>query len=303
MSFSSDTKSELCKAPMQKSCCALAELYGILLYCRSFTPAEVRIITEHRPFASRAEKLLKKAAGFGFDSRPADDAPGKRTLVLTEPGKLRRLSEMFGYDSLRSVAHHIDLGVLEEECCRASFIRGAFLAGGSVTAPSKGYHFELITGHYSVSREVCAILREMGFAPGSTSRTGNYVTYFKQSEAIEDILTTIGAPLAAMEIMGAKVEKEISNRVNRRLNCDEANLEKTVNASQQQLRAIAALERAGELDGLSDKLREAAVLRRDNPELTLQQLAALADPPVTKSCFNHRIRKITELAEKYAEKH
>ncbi len=106
-----------------------------------------------------------------------------------------------------------------------------------------------------------------------------------------------------MEIMGAKVEKEISNRVNRRLNCDEANLEKTVNASQQQLRAIAALERAGELDGLSDKLREAAVLRRDNPELTLQQLAALADPPVTKSCFNHRIRKITELAEKYAEKH
>lgn len=302
MSFSSETKNELCRQPLQKSCCIQAELYGILLFCNSFSSGEVRIITEHRPFAARAEKLLKKAAGISFDLRTGESSPGKLTLSISDPDKIKKLSVMFGYDAARSIAHHINLGVLEEECCRASFIRGAFLSGGSVTAPSKSYHLELITGHYSVAREMCAVLREMGFDPGSAARGGNYVAYFKHSETIEDVLTTIGAPLSAMEIMKAKVEKEISNSVNRRMNCDEANLEKTVNASQQQLRAIDILEKAGVLDELSDKLREAALLRRDNPELSLQQLAALAEPPVTKSCYNHRLRKITELAQRYAEK-
>ncbi len=295
MSFASDTKTELCRAGYGKACCVRAELYGILLFCNSFTASGVRILTEHRGFLQRTERLMKKAAGVTPDER-RDEERGKRSLSVRDPEKLERLCELFGCELERNPAHHVNLGVLEEDCCRASFLRGAFLAGGSMTSPSKSYHLELITGHYSVSREVSALLREMDFRPGSLRRNGNYVLYFKHSEAIEDLLTLLGAPMAALALMNAKVEKEVLNSVNRRLNCDEANLDKTVNAAQSQLAAIRRLRELEKLASLSPKLREAARLREEHPELNLSQLAALAVPPVTKSTLNYRLKKIMELA-------
>ena len=180
MSFSSDTKTELCRAPLSRPCCLRSELYGILLFCNSFTSSGVRILTEHRGFLQRTEKLLKKAAGLTPDER-RDEERGKLSLTIREPGKLAKLCALFGCELERNPAHHVNLGVLEEDCCRASFLRGAFLAGGSMVSPSKSYHLELITGHYSVSREVAALLREMEFRPGSLRRNGNYVLYFKHS--------------------------------------------------------------------------------------------------------------------------
>jgi DNA-binding protein WhiA len=243
----------------------------------------------------RTEKLLKKAAGLTPDER-RDEERGKLSLTIREPEKLEKLCALFGCELERNPAHHVNLGVLEEDCCRASFLRGAFLAGGSMTNPSKSYHLELITGHYSVSREVAALLREMEFRPGSLRRSGNYVLYFKHSEAIEDLLTLLGAPMAALELMNAKVEKEVLNSVNRRLNCDEANLDKAVNAALSQLSAIRRLRESDKLESLSPKLREAARLREEHPELNLSQLGALAEPPVTKSTLNYRLKKIMELA-------
>ena len=295
MSFASDTKTELCRAGFSRACCVRAELYGILLFCNSFTASGVRILTEHRGFLQRTERLMKKAAGVTPDER-RDEERGKRSLSIRDPGKLERLCELFGCELERNPAHHVNLGVLEEDCCRASFLRGAFLAGGSMTSPSKSYHLELITGHYSVSREVSALLREMDFRPGSLRRNGNYVLYFKHSEAIEDLLTLLGAPMAALALMNAKVEKEVLNGVNRRMNCDEANLDKTVNAALSQLAAIRRLRELDKLESLSPKLREAARLREEYPELNLSQLGALAVPPVTKSTLNYRLKKIMELA-------
>ncbi len=295
MSFASETKTELCRAGLTRPCCVRAELYGILLFCNSFTSAGIRVLTEHRGFLQRTEKLMKKAAGVTPDER-RDEERGKLSLLVREPEKLRKLCELFGCELERNPAHHVNLGVLEEDCCRASFLRGAFLAGGSMTDPSKSYHLELITGHYSVSREVSALLREMDFRPGSHHRGGNYVLYFKQSEAIEDLLTLLGASSAALALMNAKVEKEVLNGVNRRLNCDEANLDKAVNAALGQIGAIRRLEEQGKLDSLSPKLLEAARLREEHPELNLSQLGALADPPVTKSTLNYRLKKIMELA-------
>ena len=295
MSFASETKTELCRAGLHKACCVRAELYGILLFCNSFTSSGIRILTEHRGFMQRTEKLLKKAAGVTADERH-DEERGKLSLLIREPEKLTRLCALFGCELERNPAHHVNLGVLEEDCCRASFLRGAFLAGGSMVNPSKSYHLELITGHYSVSREVAALLREMDFRPGSLRRSGNYVLYFKHSEAIEDLLTLLGAPMAALELMNAKVEKEVLNSVNRRLNCDEANLDKAVNAALGQLGAIRRLREADKLDSLSPKLREAARLREEHPELNLSQLGALAEPPVTKSTLNYRLKKIMEIA-------
>ena len=168
--------------------------------------------------------------------------------------------------------------------------------GGSVTDPAKRYHLELSTPHLSVSRELRALLLECGFTPKETTRKANSITYFKQSEAIEDFLTAIGAPLAAMEIMNAKAEKDLRGSINRRVNCDAANLDKAVDAAQGQIEAIYRLEERGMLEELPDKLKEAVDLRVAHPELTLAQLAELCEPPVSKSAFNHRLRKLMEMA-------
>ena len=190
--------------------------------------------------------------------------------------------------------------MLENDCCRAAFVRGAFLAGGSITDPGKGYHLELATSHMSVSRELYSVLLELGFSPREARRGRSFVTYFKQSEAIADFLTCIGAPVAAMELMAAKVEKDMRNVINRKVNCDTANADKTVAAAQQQLAAIRRLEEEPGLGSLPEGLQQAALLRIANPEASLADLAQLSVPSVTKSCLSHRLKKLVELAERGA---
>lgn len=296
MSFSSEIKRELSKVSLNKKCCSQAEAYGVLLFCSSFQSNEIRIVTGSDSFAARLPQLFKKAFQIEFDQIPPE-RPGKRSFIIRSPQKIKAIGETYGHDPGESVALHINFGVLEEDHCRTAFFRGAFLAGGSVTDPDKGYHLELVTSHYNVGREMPALLRESGFNPKSAERKANYVTYFKQSEYIEDFLTAIGSPVAAMGIMNAKVEKNLRGSINRRVNCEAANLDKTVDAAQGQLEAIRMLEMKGAFEQLPEKLKEAAILRRENPELTLTQLADLCNPPVSKSALNHRLRKLMAFSE------
>lgn len=298
-SFSYKAKAELCRTAVQRLCCARAECYGVLLYCNTFTMQEVRIITENPEFAARLPRLFHRAFNVKFDRLPAEETPGSKLIFqITDPDKLRRIVDTLGYDPRQALVLHVNFAMLEEDCCRVSFLRGAFLAGGSVTDPEKRYHLELSTSHVQASREVSALLQEMGFLPRSVMRSGSAVIYFKQSEHIEDLLTTLGAPVAATEIMTAKVDKEIRNGANRAMNCDMANVNKTLDAVAAQQEAIEKLEKAGQLEKLPEKIQETARLRMQNPELPLAQLAALFDPPISKSCLNHRIRKIMEEARK-----
>jgi hypothetical protein len=177
-----------------------------------------------------------------------------------------------------------------------AFCRGAFLAGGSVTDPIKGYHLEITTSHMHVHKEIQALMPELSLFPRETTRKSNYITYFKQNEAIARFLTTIGAPESSKGIIDARKQKNLRNGVNRQYNCDVANVEKAVQAAQTQIEAIRLLELRGELELLPEKLKETAELRRTHPELSLVQLAALCHPPVSKSCLNHRLRKLQELA-------
>ena len=170
------------------------------------------------------------------------------------------------------------------------------MAGGSVTDPEKRYHLELATSHLRVSREVRTLMDEMGFAPKCIDRAGSHVLYFKQSDLIEDFLTTLGAPVCAMGVMEAKVEKDLRNGVNRRVNCETANLGKAVDAAQEQLAAIRRLKERGLYEELPQKLKETAQLRQDHPEATLLELSQMQDPPVSKSAINHRMRKLMELS-------
>lgn len=297
MSFSYDTKAELCRAPIGRRCCAVSECYGLLLYCNTFSLREIRVITESRALAQRLVKLFRRSFDVTFDLSPQNgDKTGKQSFVITDPDKLARIFGTFGLGGDRMIAHHLNLGVLEDECCRLSFLRGAFLAGGSVIDPAKRYHLELVTDHYNVSRETYSLLLEMGFEPKEAARKGNFITYFKQSAAIEDFLTMIGAPVAAMTLMSQKIEKDMRNAVNRKVNCDTANVTKTVDAALSQLDAINRLDAAVGITSLPDKLRETAELRLKNPEMSLSELAQSSQ--LTKSCLNHRMRKLLETADR-----
>ena len=282
MSFSSEVKAELCRQPLDKKNIALAECYGVLLYCNSFSPRELRIITASPAFAERLPKLFRRAFSLSFDHVSPEKEGGKRSLSVTDRDKLRRIFDAFGGEIDAALTHHINFGVLEEPGCMEAFVRGAFLAGGSVTDPEKRSHLELATPHRNVSREMTSVLLDLGFEPRETERRGNSLLYFKKADAIADFLTQIGAPVAAMNVMTAKVDKEMRNLVTRRINCDTANADKTVPW--------------GGVYELPEPLQQAAMLRIANPEASLADLAKLSDPPVTKSCLNHRLKKIQSLA-------
>ncbi len=302
MSFSSEVKNELCRDGVSKKCCALAEAYGILLYANCFTLNQIRIITESDAFSARLPRLFRRAFGIGFDAAPPEGKTGRRSFSITDEGKIRAVFSAFGYDPARTVAHHINLAVVEGECDKAAFLRGAFLAGGSVTDPAKRYHLELATSHSSVCREIHALLLEMGFEPGDSVRGANFITYFKRSGVIEDLLTTIGAPVCAMELMQRTVEKHMANAMNRLTNCDMANADKVTDAASVQLEAIRAIEAGPGLESLPQNLQDAALLRIANPSCSLTDLAQLAVPPVTKSCMNHRLRKLAEYGRSLKQK-
>ena len=295
MSFCSKAKAELCKIPISKTCCAVAESYGVLLFCNTFSPTSIRIVTESRDFAQRLPKLFQKAFSLKFDQTPETEQ-GKQIFSMDDPRKIHRIYDIFGLEAATTVALQVNLGILEEDCCRVAFLRGAFMAGGSVTDPEKRYHLELATSHLRVSREVKHLMEEVGFAPKCVTRAGSHVLYFKQSDQIEDFLTTLGAPVCAMGIMEAKVEKDLRNGVNRRVNCETANLGKAVDAAQEQLAAIRRLKERGLYEELPQKLKETAQLRQDHPEATLLELSQMQDPPVSKSAINHRMRKLLDLS-------
>ncbi|MCI7726433.1 MAG: DNA-binding protein WhiA [Clostridiales bacterium] len=298
ISFSSAARTEICRELPHSHCCALAECFGILLFCNSFQDNGIKIITESREFACILPKLFKKAFDLDFDSYPSLAAPGKLVFQIWEKEKLSKVMEAFGFSPGDTLALHVNYPVVEEACCKISFLRGAFLAGGSVTDPGKGYHLELATTHHSVARETEPIIREvMDFAPKTALRGGAQVLYLKQSEQISDFLTCLGAPVAAMGIMEARLEKELNNKVNRRCNCDDANTSKVVEAAQEQLSVIRTLREKGILEGLPEKLKQAALAREQNPSASLTELAAMMEPPITKPAMNSRMKKLAAFAK------
>ena len=297
-SFSSAARAEICRELPHKHCCAKAQCFGILLFCNSFQDDGIKIITESREFACILPKLFKKAFDLDFDSYPSLASSGKLVFLIRDPEKLSEIMEAFGFSAGDTLALHVNYPIVEEECCKVSFLRGAFLAGGSVTDPGKGYHLELATTHQAVARETELIVREvMDFTPKTAARGGAQVLYLKQSEQISDFLTRLGAPVAAMGIMEARLEKELNNKVNRRCNCDDANTSKVVEAAQEQLAVIRVLRERGILEGLPEKLKQAAIAREQNPSGSLTELAAIMEPPITKPAMNNRMKKLAAIAK------
>lgn len=298
ISFSGNAKAEICRGFPQKKCCALAQCFGILLFCNSFGADGIRIITESKEFAQLLPKLFKKAFGISFDSSPEQQQTGKMAFLIQDDSKIRLIMQAYGFDPADTLSVHVNLAVLEDECCKAAFLKGAFLAGGSVTDPEKGYHLEITTTHLRVAREAYAFMQDLiGFYPKTAQRGGGQVLYLKNSELISDFLTFLGAPICAMGIMEARLEKELNNKVNRRCNCDEANTSKVVEAAQEHLSAIRVLRQKGLVETLPRKLLQALHAREENPEMSLSELASIMEPPISKPAMNHRLKKLMQMAK------
>lgn len=289
MSFTTEIKTELCRVTPQAPCCIRAECLGMLLFAHQANRKGIRIQSEHGEVRRRVLSLFRQAFGISAET-------GENGIVVQDPDDIDRVFSAFGYGAPESVLQ-LNRAAVEEDCCKNAFLRGAFLTGGTISTPDKGYHLELVTGHYYVSRQSAALLMDMERAPSILMRRGYYVLYYKDSEKIGDFLSAIGATNASMELMLMKVERELRNNVNRRSNCEVGNIGKTVDAAIRQKAAIQKLKAQGRFDALPEALKETARLRLEYPDLPLQELCQLFEPPISKPGLNNRIRKLIQLSE------
>lgn len=289
MSFSSDIKKELCGVRELSPNEMTAMLYGMFFAGRTLNNKPI-VQTENPDLAAAAAAL----AEFVFP----DEHYETRRLVKNGSSlytfgiKSRCVTESFG--DFSSVNSEIVSG---NDADSSAFLRGVFVSCGSVTDPNKEYHLEIVLPENHRSGALRGFIEEHGMSVKSTVRGKNTVLYFKTSGHIEDFLTYIGAGLHALEIMQVKIEKDIRNRANRSVNCDSANLDKTVAASEKSRRDIALIIEKRGLDSLPAELRETAVLRMKNPESSLSELCTLHSSEISRSGLNHRLKKLSAIAE------
>lgn len=295
MSFSSEVKNELCRVPMQRPCCTRAEAYGALLHATVFSYREIRLSTASEAIVRRLQALLQRA--FSVEGEPQRQG-SKYQLTIDDAVQVGRIFDVLGYDRKSHVTYHLNRNELDEECCLASFLRGAFLMAGTVAGPDKKSHLEIKSGHQSLAGEEMSLLLDLGLSPKRASRAGGSLLYFKDAASVEDFLTRVGAPHAAMALIEAKVEKNMRNTINRRVNCETANFVKTADAAARQVVAIRTVLDTRGIDAFPEAMRETVRLRLAHPTDTLAELAQRFDPPISKPGLSHRLKKITEFASK-----
>lgn len=295
MSFSTEVKNELCRVPMQRPCCTRAEAYGALLHATVFSHREIRLSTASEAIVRRLQALLQRA--FSVEGEPQRQG-SKYQLTIDDAAQVGRIFDVLGYDRKSHVTYHLNRNELDEECCLASFLRGAFLMAGAVAGPDKKSHLEIKSGHQSLAGEEMSLLLDLGLSPKRASRAGGSLLYFKDAASVEDFLTRVGAPHAAMALMEAKVEKNMRNTINRRVNCETANFVKTADAAARQVVAIRTVLDTRGIDAFPEAMRETVRLRLAHPTDTLAELAQRFDPPISKPGLSHRLKKITEFASK-----
>ncbi len=303
MSFSARIKTELCEISVLPECCQKAQCYGALLFARSFSDKGITLLTENASFARLvAEQIAQECDVFvDMEKKLTHRTGSSENYMIHVPGddQVRRVLRHFGHDR-NMLQLSMQKQNMQKNCCRASFLRGVFLSCGSITNPEKEYHLEFTTPHQKLAKELAGYLadiEQLEMQPAITTRKGSSVVYLKNSESIVDFLTFLGASNGVLELIQVKMLKEVRNDVNRRSNCETANLMKTANAAAQQRIAIEKISRHMGLDELSPELKELALLRYRNPEMSLRELGENLSVPISRSGVNHRIRRLMEIAE------
>lgn len=289
MSFSSEVKNELCRI-RQHECCDLAECYGMLLLSRSFSEKDISLLTEHEETALRFRNLLGRC--FGVETRINFGGVKVQNMTVSVKDKSQR--ELV----IQAVRNSSVLNnIIEKECCASAFLRGAFLASGSIADPNKGYHIEFVCNDKPTAKLISRITEMYCSVLPVSERGRTFLAYSKDSTVIEDVLTFMNATGHTLEFMNVKIYKDFRNRTNRERNCDTANINKTVEAAISQRTAIEKLKANGRYNVLPEDLKEAARLREMYTEASLSELAEFSDPPRNKAWINRKLNKLKELAE------
>ncbi len=312
MSFSSDVKEELSRLTAQGRHCQIAELAAVISMCGRVLIDEkeqyqIRIHTENVYVARKYFTLLRKSFNIKADVsvRQGRKKNCLYTVAVNDKETAYRILQATRLiDENHEIREDLSLlsnQVIQMECCRRAFLRGAFLATGSISAPEKSYHLEIVCTTEKKASQLVEILERFHLDGKQVLRKNNYVVYLKDGEQIVDVLNIMGAHVALMEMENVRIVKDIRNSVNRKLNCEMANITKTVIAANKQVADIEFLEGKIGLDALPDNLREVARLRLEYPDATLAELGEMLYPPVGKSGVNHRLRKLGSMAKELRE--
>ena len=307
--FSRETKEYLSRLPVKAKHCRLAELHALTAGIGDLGVDEngqlsLLLQSENLPAVRRADYLLTVLSGEETHGSVIRSPEGKNPFYavgLEDQVALQQLLKNLGFLYHRGVIREKTVpapaALLQRDCCRRAFLRGAFLAGGYVSDPGSSYHFEIVAAGEARAEELRQILESFGLPARVTKRKGRELVYLKESEAISDALSLMGAMTSRLEWENAKIYRSLQGQVNRQVNCETANLAKTAQAAGEQLDAIRKIEEKAGLSILPPHLKEIALLRFAHPEASLTELGALLDPPVGRSGVNHRLRKLKEIAE------
>lgn len=297
MSFSTHVKNEILSCEITDECCLHAFAYGMLLFSRAFSFFDVSLLTEQEAIAEKYEQILKCVCKVSPEVNKSD--AGKIKVEVVTAADREKVMDTFGYDKNSKISR-LNWSNFAGECCKQAFLKGAFLTCGTVNDPNKGYHLEFVVPYLNLSKDLKLFITdydELDITPKSVVRNSNYVVYFKDSEAIEDLLTVMGAYNSSLELMGVKMYKDMRNNVNRKLNFENANLDKTIDASSRQINAIEHIKNTVGLSYLSGDLEELARIRLENPDMSLRELGDALTAPISRSGVNHRLKKICTIAE------
>lgn len=312
MSFSSIVKNGLCRMEIDSNCCLLAELAAVIringiIRRTDRCETNIKIVTENAAFARKLFSMVRCLFGCSPEVIIRKSKKLKKhlsyILVITAAMGVDRIFDSIGIsnDKVNNPADQESKNQINEifrkNCCKKAFIRGAFLSGGSISDPEKTYHLEITSHDQKFTRELNTLLNSFGLNSKVVKRKGNYVTYLKEGENIVDFLNIIGAHSALLELENVRILKEMRNNVNRIVNCETANLEKTINASVRQIENIKYIKENIGFDNLPDNLREIAELRLAYNDANLKELGEMLTPPLGKSGVNHRLRKLDMIAE------
>lgn len=312
MSFSSNVKEELSRVPCRRTHCQIAEFAALFAFCgqlrvTSSNGMHMAIQSENLPVIRKCFTLLRKS--FNISGGVAIRTIGARTklytvCVLNTDDVLRVMQALKILGPDRRISVHGELVnplIIQSDCCKRAFIRGAFLSAGSMSDPHKSYHLEIVCPSLLKAAQLQSIMKNFALSAKTVQRKNNYVVYLKDGDQIVDILNIMEAHKALLELENIRILHDIANQVNRQTNCEVANSQKTITASARQQEDILLIQRTIGFGQLSDGLAQLASLRLEYPDLPLKELGERLSPPIGKSGVNHRLRKLNQIANKIRE--
>lgn len=309
MSFSSNVKKELTCVPLGARHCMIAEIAALILMAGEVkvenNAYSIKFQTENAAVARKYFTMIKKT--FNINTKVIFKVSKKfhkrQTYILhirdheASLKVLKATTILKFYEDKPVVRDYVDLTIIQSICCKRAYLRGAFLGAGSVSDPEKGYHLEFVSPTLKHGEYIKEVMSLLEMEPKIVPRKNNYVVYLKEGTQIVDLLNIMGAHVALMELENIRIVKEVRNNVNRIVNCETANLKKTVSAALRQVQDIDYIQNTIGISALPDNLQEVAGYRLEYPSATLKELGEMIHPSVGKSGVNHRLKKISEIAE------